>query len=92
MSSGQGDNRVRQINNGLRRYYQSLNTTYNDEFYNYCNDEEYTGDNFDDEIEAEAEECMLVEFHKDDGDNFITLFVIILASQSLQYCRYFSSL
>ena len=64
MSTTKGDNnRVRQINNGLKRYYESLNEHYNDDFFNYCIIQEYMDDNFEEEMDNEVNDCMLIEFH-----------------------------
>ena len=55
--------RVQNIDEGLRKYYQSLGETYDKLFYNFCHTNEYTDDeeNLVEELDADPQDSMLLE-------------------------------
>lgn len=61
--------KAKKICNGLQKYYASLGASYDNIFYNFCESEGYLDkEALEDELEEDATNCALVDFHKVGND------------------------
>eukprot|EP01084_Bolivina_argentea_P277051 472855_1 len=60
------DDIIRQIDKGLERYYKLVNVNYTEnQFVDFCEENGFYNEDIEEELKADAEDCMLVDFDED---------------------------
>ena len=67
--------RIKQISNGLNKYYKSQGWEYNDGFITYCNDNAIDDDALDDEFaEENPTETVIIDYFRDPNNSDTYIF------------------